>query len=421
MSASNEESVRKGNTLLGLQGLSDLGDQITAALLALSIIDITKSTTKVGLVYFLSTTGFVLFTLLGGYLGDRVSKREILFYSDMSRGFVVLLMIVALYLKSLVLIYLASFFLAMLSSLHRPVKLSLWASSIPRNRHELYNSFSELSTHTSVILGPLIASFLLSHRYANWGFAVDAMTFFICAFAFLAIVSDHPIDPKLFRTNSDLLIGFKLIFRNKELSKYVTFDAIQMVTHGAFNATLIVLLQRDVGWSKSEYSYHLSIAAGFAVAGAAIGLWKRFANLSVVIKLASCNIITALSYALMLNYNTFPLASYFFGICNTAAVIIMVVNKTKVQMFANHAYPESLTSILAARSILIKIATLFGTGSCLIVEHFLNLELTLWIFLAPLALGFLPIIDDIFRAVGQGIKMQALERPGRIEIGHNQQ
>jgi MFS family permease len=399
MSESPRASVRKGNTLLGLQALSDFGDQITAALLALSIIDVTQSTTKAGLVYFLSTVGFVVFTLLGGYLGDRISKRHILFYSDLGRGLVVLAMIAAFFMKSLALIYVTSFFLSMLGSLHRPVKLSLWASSIPRNRHGLYNSLSELSTHTSIILGPLIAAFLISLGYANWGFAVDAMTFFVCAFIFFTIVSDQPIATLPLRSHSDILIGFRLIFQNKELFKYIAFDAIQMVTHGAFNATLLILLQRDFGFSKAQYSYHLSIAAGFAVVGAVLGLWKRFSNLSALSKLFIGNIITGLSYALVLYYKTFPLASIFFGICNGTAVVIMVVTKTKVQMQANHQFPSFLTSILAARSILIKTATLLGCGTCLIVDRFLNLEFTLWILLAPLALAFFPVVDDMLEAV----------------------
>lgn len=420
MSTSNEPPARQGKIILGLQIISDLGDQITAALLALSIIDITKSTTKVGLVYFISTIGFVLFTFLGGYLGDRVGKRQILFYADFCRGFVVLCMIAALSMKSLALIYLASFFLSMLGSLHRPIRLSLWASSVPKNRHELFNCFSELSTHTSLIMGPLIASFLLANGYVNWGFAIDAMTFFLCAFTFLAIVSDSSAAPQKVRTNSDLFIGFKLIFRDQELGKYVSFDAIQMFTHGAFNATLIVLLQRDFLWSKSAYSYHLSIAAAFAVAGAALGLWKSFSCLSAAIKLAGCNIATALSLALMLHYKTFPLASIFFGICNTAAVVIMVVGKTKVQMHASNAYHESLTSILAARSILIKAATLLGTASCLIIERFTGLEFSLWLFLTPLALGFLPILNDLRQNFLEKFKMRMIEQPAAVKMKHHQ-
>lgn len=125
------------------------------------------------------------------------------------------------------------------------------------------------------------------------------------------IVSDRPVGPKLFQTNNDLLIGFRLIYRNRELYKYVNFDAIQMLTHGAFNATLIVLAQRDFGWTKSDYSYHLSVAAAFAVVGAAVSMWKSFSDFNAIIKLAICNIATALSLALMLYYKTFPLASFF--------------------------------------------------------------------------------------------------------------
>lgn len=102
----------------------------------------------------------------------------------MGRGGIVLVMIVALYLKSLPLIYISSFFLSMLSSLHRPIKLSLWASSIPTHRHELYNCFSELFMHTSIIVGPLIASFLLTRGQAKLGFALDAMTFLSAGLSF---------------------------------------------------------------------------------------------------------------------------------------------------------------------------------------------------------------------------------------------
>lgn len=395
MSAPNEPSLRNSNTLLALQVISDFGDQITAALLALSVIDITKSTSAVGLVYLISTFGFVFFTFLGGYLGDRVGKKKILFYSDLGRGFVVLIMISALYAKSISLIYVASFLLSMLGSLHRPVKLSLWSMSVPRDRHEIYNCFSELSTHSSVIVGPLIAGLLLAHNIANWGFAFDALTFFICAFIFLIAVSDQPSSSRMFQTNSDVFAGFKLIFRNRNLNKFILYDCIHMVTHGAFNATLLVLMQRDYGWSKSEYSYHLAIAAAFAVGGATLGVWKYFANLSAVVRLASCTTLTIVFLALMLHYKTFPLASIFFGICNAVAVISIVISKTKVQMFANQSHAESLTSILAARSILIKATTLFGAGSCLVVENFYNLETTLWIFLLPLLFGLLPLASGL--------------------------
>lgn len=391
MSDSNDSSLGTGNTLLGLQILSDFGDQITAALLALCILDITSSTKEVGLIYFINTVGFILFTILGGYLGDRIGKREILCFSDLGRGIVVLVMIAALLSRSIALIYFASFFLSLLGSIHRPVKFSLWAQSIPTQHLERYNCFSELSTHSSVIIGPLIASFLVAHELANWGFALDALTFFICGIVFFVIITERaPV--KTVERKGALFSGFNLIFSDQEFHRYVSYDAIQMLAHGAFNATFLVLAQRDFGWSKTEYSFYLAITAGFAIFGAFLGTVKYVANLSAITKLVGCTFVSALSLGMILYDKTFFACSVLYGLCNMMAIIAMIVTKTKVQARGKDLYPDSLSSILAARAIIIKLATLIGTGSCLLITNLLSLELTVWFFLTPLAVGFLPFV-----------------------------
>lgn len=401
MGGPNESSLRNGNILLGSQFISDFGEQITAAILALCILDITKSTSKVGLVYFISTIGFLLFTFLGGYLGDRISKKKILIYSDLSRGIVVLLMIFALQSRSMILIYVASFFLAMLGALHRPVKFGLWAESLPRHYHERYNCLSELSTHSSVIIAPLVASLLLVNQQITMGFCFNASTFVICALVISAFFAGNNTVIVEHKNTRDHFAGFKLICGDRNLWKYVTYDAIQMLAHGAFNATFLVLAQRDFGWNKTQYSFHLTIAAGFAVFGAMLGAWQYVAQIDSAKKLIGCTAISAISLAMVLYFKVFPLSSVLFGFCEAAAIIAMIVTKTKVQMHAQQMYSKAISSILAARLILIKAATLVGAGACLLVEHFLQLEATLWIFLAPLAMGFLPLLPEMKRALDE--------------------
>ncbi len=112
MIVENERSdLRQARFFLILQFISDFGDQITAALLAIYLLDITNSTDQVGLVYVFTTAGYVIFIFVGGLLGDRFSRRNILVFSDFLRGAVVLLMIVAVQTKSIGLIYATSFFL----------------------------------------------------------------------------------------------------------------------------------------------------------------------------------------------------------------------------------------------------------------------------------------------------------------------
>lgn len=91
----------------------------------------------------------------------------------------------------------------------------------------------------------------------------------------------------------------------------------------------------------------------------------------------------------------------------------MVISKTKVQLHANHAHPEFLTSILAARSIIIKTTTLLGTAGCLIMERFLDLESTLWVCLIPLAFGFFPILNYKLMEFPRSQK-----QAGKIKVEH---
>jgi MFS family permease len=214
-------SNRNAIILLALQFLSDFGDQISSALLALCLLDITKSTAKVGSVYLITTLGYVFFTFIGGILGDHLSRRKILISVDITRGFVVLLMVVALSQKSIVLIYATSFLLSILDSLHRPAKQSAWTDYIPSNKLERYTSLSELSIQGSTIFGPLIASFFIYINWLNAGFIFDALTFFICAALFASIMHDHAKTSELKPAKRDFLQGFKLIAKQKEMSKYV--------------------------------------------------------------------------------------------------------------------------------------------------------------------------------------------------------
>lgn len=386
----------KANSLLGLQFLSDFGDQISAALLAASLLDITASAGKVGLVYFITTLGYVVFTLVGGYIGDRLCKRSIIVYSDLGRGLVVLVMIVAIREKSITLIYLTSFLLAILGSLNRPVKSSIWAAYIPENKLEKYNSLSEFSVQASSIVGPLIASFFILQERASLGFIIDAVTFFVCALAFTRIIARKThLDVVVEKTRKrEFLKGFSLLLSTREIFKYVFYDAIQMLGFGAFNAMFLVLAQRDFGWTKAQYSYHLSILAIFTSVGAFLGVTKYIAKMDHVTKLKVCALLSAICLGGVLHVKSFPAASLLFGICDGLTVFTIALTRTKVQVIAKSLFNEHLTSIIAARFIVIKAAALLGVGVCLIVDDFLGLQLTLAFFLVPIALSIVPFVTD---------------------------
>lgn len=385
-------SLKKANILLGLQFLSDFGDSITTALLALCVLDITQSTEKVGFVYVFTILGFTIFTLVGGYLGDALSRRNILFCADVGRGIVVLLLILAVDQKSIALIYATSFLLSTLGSLHGPVKISIWAEAIPSNFLERYNNLSQLSIQSSSIFGPLIASFLVLQNWTTLGFMVDAITFFICAIVFVNIIGKQN-SPREIAEKRNFLQGFNITLRAREIRKYVAYDAIQMIGFGAFNGTFLILAQRDYLWTKAEYSIHLFIIALLTTIGAIIGAVPFVERISTNTKLTGCALISALTLYIALVVKSFPLASIFVGICDGAIVLTMAVARTKVQLAAVHAYPQFLSSIIAARSIIIRAATLLGMLICLGMEKYIGLEATLMLLVLPIGLSFVPLLS----------------------------
>lgn len=384
-------SLSNANILLCLQFLSDFGDQITSTLLAMVVLDITRLTDRVGLVYVFNILGFVVFTFIGGMLGDALDRKRILCYSDVGRGLVVLLLILAVHNRSLIFIYTTSFFHSMFGSLHGPVKFSVWTEAIPRNFLERYNSFSQLSLQLSSILGPLIASFFVLRHWTSFGFFVDAITFFTCAIVFSRIaLSKTATDEKV--TKRDFLQGIRVICHTENIKKYIAYDAIQMMGFGAFNATFLVLAQRDFGFSKAQYSVHLTIVAVLTTIGALLGAARIVENMNPTTKLTLCAILSGLALYVAIAMRSYPVSSFFVGICDALIVLTMAVARTKVQLIAKQLHPLHLSSILAGRSIILKGATLLSVGLCLLVADILTLETTLTLLIIPISLSFVPLV-----------------------------
>jgi hypothetical protein len=174
------------------------------------------------------------------------------------------------------------------------------------------------------------------------------------------------------------------------MARHVIYDSLQMIGYGAFNATFLVLAQRDFGWGKIEYSYHLTLVAVFTTIGAFIGATNFSARLSPIGKLVSCAVISGVALCVALMFNNFPMSSILIGICDGLGVLTMTVTRTRVQVIAKDHYLDFLSSILAARTIIIKAATLFGTGACLIIDDYLSLQATLILFVLPIGLSFIP-------------------------------
>lgn len=321
----------------------------------------------------------------------------------------ILLLILAVKEKSIVLIYIASFILSFLASIHGPPKMGIWADNIPVQRMERYNNLLGIFAQASAIVSPLIASFFISMELISVGFAINALTFFICAIVIVKIASPSPqLVPTIIKKPNPFS-GFKLIAKETELAKFVAYDAIHMIGFGAFIATFFIAAQRDFGWSKAEYSYHLTTVAIITIFVAFITGTNYMKKIEPTTRLALSALISALSLWLVMSFRSFSLSSIVMGICDGLAVSATALTKTRILLVAKQVYPEHLSSIVSSRSIIIKGATLFGTGASLVIERFVSLEITLSLLVIPIALSAL-----LFAGRNKKLSVSPLPIPQKI-------
>src|SRR3989442_15063399 len=112
------------------------------------------------LVGILFAATFILFSLMGGYLADRFSKRAVTIWTKVFEVGVMLFAVVALVGPNLKLALAAIFLVCTQGALFGPSKYGLLAELLPQERLSWGNGVLELGTFLAIIVGSVSGSFL---------------------------------------------------------------------------------------------------------------------------------------------------------------------------------------------------------------------------------------------------------------------
>jgi MFS family permease len=178
-------SVPAYRRLFAGQLVSSLGDGFTLLALPFAIAEVHGSASAIGAVLTARALPQVLFTLLGGAVGDRFAPSKILPTMDAVRcgcqGAVA-----ALFFTGHVAIWQICVFMAVYgtaSAFYYPASRALLPAIVPGDQLPAANSLSAMAFTASGIAGPLLAAVLLSVSSPGAAIAVDA-----CSFAFSALM-----------------------------------------------------------------------------------------------------------------------------------------------------------------------------------------------------------------------------------------
>src|SRR5271169_5150902 len=114
----------------------------------------------VPVVGFLFSAPFVFFSMTGGYLADRFSKRTVTIWTKVFEILVMLLALIALAIQNLPLEMAAVFLASTHAALFGPSKYGLLPDILPPERLSWGNGIIELGTFLAIIAGSVAAGFM---------------------------------------------------------------------------------------------------------------------------------------------------------------------------------------------------------------------------------------------------------------------
>jgi MFS family permease len=190
---------------------SAIGDAIVPVALAFAVLSIDRSATALGGVLAAFTVARVVFTLAGGVVGDRLSRRTIMVACDLVRAAVQALVATLLltHHMTLALFVACEAVVGTASAFFGPAADGLVPQTLGDGDLQAANALLGVSRNTLNVFGPALSGLLVGLAGPGYVFAIDAVSFVLSA-AFVAQLDvDAPARAPFESFAAELRDGFR--------------------------------------------------------------------------------------------------------------------------------------------------------------------------------------------------------------------
>ncbi|MEU8816515.1 MFS transporter [Actinoplanes sp. NPDC048796] len=270
--------------LIAGRTINALGNSFATLALAFAVLDLTGSTSDLGLVVGIRTLVNVMFLLFGGVLADRMPKQVLMVGSSLaaalSQGIVAFLVLSDLATVPLLIVLGAVN--GMVGALALPASSSILPQTVPADVRQQANAINRLTLNSAVILGAPLAGVVVAATNPGWGIAIDAVTFLLAGLVFLALRSlpapAKPKDAARPHIFADLRTGWTEFWSRTWLWVVVAAFA---VINACWSGGLYVLgpAVADDTFGRQSWGFVLAAQTGGMILGALIAMRLRVRRL----------------------------------------------------------------------------------------------------------------------------------------------
>ncbi|SNY63576.1 MFS transporter [Paractinoplanes atraurantiacus] len=270
--------------LIAGRTINALGNSFATLALAFAVLDLTGSTSDLGLVVGIRTLVNVIFLLFGGVLADRMPKQVLMVGSSLaaalSQGIVAFLVLNDMATVPLLIVLGA--FNGMVGALALPASSSILPQTVPADIRQQANAINRLTLNSAVILGAPLAGVVVAATNPGWGIAIDAVTFFLAGLVFMALrtlpAPEKPKDAERPHIFADLRTGWTEFWSRTWL--WVVVAAFSVI-NACWAGGLYVLgpAVADETFGRRAWGFVLAAQTGGMIIGALIAMRLRVRRL----------------------------------------------------------------------------------------------------------------------------------------------
>ncbi|MFD5261540.1 MFS transporter [Bacillus wiedmannii] len=253
------------------QTLSVLGDWFHTVASLTFIYSITESPFMIALTFISKGLPQLLLSPFIGGIVDRFSKKNIMIFTDITRGILVLTYLFANY--KIEIIFISNICLSVLSCLFEPAKQATLKNVVHQHHFVTANSLSSTMNGFMSIIGASLGGILVQSLHIEFAFLVNSLSYFISAY-FIYNMSipthDNCNEKKAFFT--DIKDGYTYILQTKIILTLILVGISWGMIGGAYQLLLTIYAERV---------FHTNIGISYTVQGAGLMIGSLLINLYI--------------------------------------------------------------------------------------------------------------------------------------------
>lgn len=254
--------------------VTGIGSGATYVALPFQVAELTDSYLHVGMIGALEFLPLVFFGLYGGVLADRVDRRRMILFTELSFALLVALLLVnALLDRPMVwLIYVMTVLFVAVTGLQRPSLDAVLPRVVPPGDLASAGATQSMARSVSNLAGPAIGGIVISVGGVSWVYALDLATFLVSA---TLVAGLKPIAPSRESTEpslAEIREAIAYLRTRRDIVGTYVMDLLAMILAFPYALFPFVAKEFDAAWSLGFL--YAAPAVGSALASASSN-WTR--------------------------------------------------------------------------------------------------------------------------------------------------